>query len=322
MNQTKIRKFNAQRLSSFAPYVGLLLVILFYVLVMVSEDLRIDLIRIRSIASNILLTATVSIGAVYAFSCGAIDMSMSGSVCLTAILGALICKATGSILLTFAVCIVVGLLLGALKGVLANVMRVPVFIVTIVSGMVFSSLGAVLMGDETIISLSDYFNATTNQIVIGCVVVLIVFYLVALVLFNYTTFGKSAKLLGSNKRSAEQSGIKTRRIMMKAFLIGGIAVGVAAIFVILQTKTVTQATGNSLGNDMMVSVVLGGMPISGGSKSKISAAIVGAATITILNTALTVLGLTVGYIQIVRGFLFLIVIFVTSMSYRGKLLPR
>ena len=110
--------------------------------------------------------------------------------------------------------------------------------------------------------------------------------------------------------------------MLKAFLVGGVAIGLAAIFVILQTKTVTQTTGGSLGNDMMVAVVLGRMPISGGSKSKISAAIVGAATITILNTALTVLGLTVGYIQIVRGLLFLTVVFVTSMTYRGKQLPR
>lgn len=73
---------------------------------------------------------------------------------------------------------------------------------------------------------------------------------------------------------------------------------------------------------MMVAVVLGGMPLSGGSKSRISAALIGAATITILNTALTVMGLTIGYIQIVRGILFLGVVFVTSMAYRGKLLPR
>ncbi len=315
-------KFNKQKLFSLAPYAGLVLVILFYLWAMAQEGISVDFIRIRSILGNIIMTAIVSIGAVYAFSSGAIDMSMSGSVCLTAIIGALVCRSTGSVPLAFAACMVIALLLGLFKGLLAIFMHVPAFIVTIVGGSIFSALGAVLMGKETILSLSSYFNTTANSVVVTGVCLLVAFYIVALILFNYTSFGKSAKLLGGNMRSAAQSGIKANSIMLKAFLIGGIAIGLAAIFVILQTKTVTQTTGGSLGNDMMVAVVLGGMPISGGSKSKISAAVVGASTITILNTALTVLGLTVGYIQIVRGLLFLTVVFVTSMTYRGKLLPR
>lgn len=318
----KREKWNSSKLFSLAPYAGLVLVILFYLWAMSREGLAVDWIRIRSIAGNIIVTAVVAVGAVYAFSCGAIDMSMSGSVCLTAIIGALVCRATGSVPAAFAACIASALALGLLKGTLAILMHVPVFIVTIVGGTVFSALGAVLMGTETTLSLSEYFDTTANGVVITGVLMLLILYLAALVLFNYTAFGKSAKLLGGNPRSAIQSGIRADRIMLKAFLVGGLAVGLAAVFVILQTKTVTQATGGSIGNDMMVAVVLGGMPISGGSKSKISAAMVGASTITILNTALTVLGLTVGYIQIVRGVLFLIVVFVTSMSYRGKLLPR
>lgn len=316
------KKINTQKLFSLAPYAGLILVILFYLWAMANEGITVDYIRIRTILGNIITTAIVSVGAVYAFSSGAIDMSMSGSVCLTAIIGALVCKATESVPLAFAACMAVAIALGLFKGLMAIFMHVPAFIVTIVGGSIFSALGAVLMGKETTLSLSNYFNTTADGVVITGVAILLVFYIAALILFNYTSFGKSAKLLGGNPRSASQSGIKANSVMLKAFLVGGVAIGLAAIFVILQTKTVTQTTGGSLGNDMMVAVVLGGMPISGGSKSKISAAIVGAATITILNTALTVLGLTVGYIQIVRGLLFLTVVFVTSMTYRGKLLPR
>lgn len=314
--------FSKGKLYSLAPYLGLILVILFYLWAMAREGITVDYIRVRSIVGNIIVTATVSIGAVYAFSCGAIDMSMSGSVCLTAIVGALVCKASGSVLLAFLACMVIALLLGLAKGLLAVLMHVPAFIITIVCGTIFTALGAVLMGRETSLSLSAYFDITTNGVVIAGVVLLLCLYAVALTLFNYTSLGKSAKILGGNARSAFQSGIKVNHIMVKAFLMGGVAIGLAAVFVILQTKTITQSTGGSLGNDMMVAVVLGGMPISGGSKSKISAALVGATTITILNTALTVLGLTVGYIQIVRGLLFLVVVFVTSMAYRGKLLPR
>lgn len=320
--QEKKPAIRREQIFSMAPLVGLVLVIIFYVVVMAQAGIAIDMIRIRSIVGNIILTAIVAIGAVYAFAGGALDMSMSGSVCCTAIIGALVCRATNSVAVMFVTCMVVAILFGVLKGVLACYMHVPVFIVTIVLGTLLSSLGAVLMGNETTISLSSYFNTTPASVVYVGVAMVVVFYVIALVLFNYTKVGKSIKLLGGNPKSAVQSGISANRNMIIAFLIGGVAVGLAAIFAILQTKTITQATGGSLGNDMMVAVVLGGMPLSGGSKSKISAALIGSATITILNTALTVMGLTVGYIQIVRGILFLGVVFVTSMAYRGKLLPR
>lgn len=316
------KKIGKEKLFSYAPYAGLLLVILFYVCVMGAKEIPIDIVRIRSIVGNIIMTALVSIGAVYAFSCGAIDMSMSGSVCLAAISGALAGRAANSLAVTIIVCMAAAIVLGALKGFLAVNMHVPAFIVTIVAGSIFSALASVMMGSETMIGMSSVFTTRSGTVEWIGLTMLTVFYIAALVLFNYTAFGKSTRLMGGNPRSAAQSGIKTDRMLILAFIIGGIAIGLAAIFVILQTKTVSQTTGAKLGNDMMVAVVLGGMPISGGSKSKISAAVIGASTITILNTTLTILGLTVGSIQIVRGLLFLLVVFVTSMAYRGKLLPR
>lgn len=316
-----LKKYKS-KIFSLAPAIGLVLVCIFYVVVMNNAGIPIDMIRIRSIIGNIIMTAIVSIGAVYAFAGGALDMSMSGSVCCTAIIGALVCRMTNSVPMAFAACMIVAVLIGLIKGVLACYMQVPAFIVTIVFGSLLSAFGAVLMGNETTISLSSYFETTPAQVVYTGAAIVVVFYIVALILFNYTKLGKSIKLLGGNPKSAQQSGVSANKNMIIAFVIGGIAIGLAAIFVILNTKTITQTTAGSLGTDMMVAVVLGGMPLSGGSKSKISAAILGSATITILNTALTVMGLTVGYIQIVRGVLFLTVVFVTSMAYRGRLLPR
>ena len=72
----------------------------------------------------------------------------------------------------------------------------------------------------------------------------------------------------------------------------------------------------------MVALVLGVMPLSGGPRSKISAAIIGAATITILNSGLTIIGVGPGTIQIFRGVIFLAVVLVASLNYRTQLLPR
>ena len=72
----------------------------------------------------------------------------------------------------------------------------------------------------------------------------------------------------------------------------------------------------------MTALVLGGMPLVGGPRSKISAGLVGAATITVLNAGLTMIGLDLATIQTVRAIIFLAVVYVASVSYRTKLLPR
>ena len=74
--------------------------------------------------------------------------------------------------------------------------------------------------------------------------------------------------------------------------------------------------------DVLIALVVGGMPISGGPKYKISAGLVGALTVVVLNSGLTMVGLSTALIQAIRGIVFIVVVLVSSFSYRGKLLPR
>ena len=73
---------------------------------------------------------------------------------------------------------------------------------------------------------------------------------------------------------------------------------------------------------VMVALVLGGMPLTGGPRSRISAGLIGAATITVLNMGLTMMGLSTAMVQIFRAIVFIAVVYVASMTYRTKLLPR
>ena len=104
--------------------------------------------------------------------------------------------------------------------------------------------------------------------------------------------------------------------------MGGVGVALAALISMLSTKTVSSGTGGVVGTNIMVALVLGGMPLSGGPRSRISAALIGSLIITVLNNGLTVLGLSIDIIQLIRGVIFLVVVFITSMTYRTKLLPR
>jgi ribose transport system permease protein len=64
------------------------------------------------------------------------------------------------------------------------------------------------------------------------------------------------------------------------------------------------------------------MPLTGGPRSSIYAGVIGAASITVLTNGLTMMGLPLEVIQTCRGVVFMVVVFIASMSYRTRLLPR
>ena len=77
--------------------------------------------------------------------------------------------------------------------------------------------------------------------------------------------------------------------------------------------------------NIVVAIVFGGMPISGGARSRIYSAVIGGFSYILLNNILKLLiDSNVGYgiSQIVAAVFFLAVVSVTSINYRSKLLPR
>lgn len=312
------KKFDVRLLFKAAPVIGLVLLVLFFAIM--SDGRSISAANIKILFNQVIFTALISIGGIFAFAMGAIDMSMSGSVCCVAILAALAGVATNSFPVMIVVCIIASVLLGVLKSVLETYLNVPVFMVTIVLGMALSSLGNVLLGTQSNLSVAALVGS--GQQTELYIALLVIFYLVAMFLFNYTKFGKSVRILGGNPKTAEQVGIHVQNVKLKAYLMGAASICLTAIVILLRSKSVNANTASSLGMDMMVAIVLGGMPLSGGAKSKIAASLIGAAIITVLNNGLMVIGVDSGMIQLVRGILFLVVVFITGFSYRTNLLTR
>ena len=89
------------------------------------------------------------------------------------------------------------------------------------------------------------------------------------------------------------------------------------------TPSVTTTTAGDIGMNIMVAIVFGGMPIAGGARSKIYAAVVGGFSYIILNNILDLLiDSTSGYgiTQIVSAVFFLVVVYVAKMCIRDRLM--
>ena len=82
-----------------------------------------------------------------------------------------------------------------------------------------------------------------------------------------------------------------------------------------------KGTGDGYAMDIMVALLLGGMPLSGGMKSKLSSSLVGAFTYVILSNGLILSGVDTKQVYVIKALVFLAVILVTCRKKNG-VLPR
>ena len=107
-----------------------------------------------------------------------------------------------------------------------------------------------------------------------------------------------------------------------AFIMSGIGVGLGACLSIVYAPTLTRNTASSVGMDVIIAIVFGGMPVSGGARSKIYAAVIGAFSMTLLSQIMVMFNLNSGIGQMVKAAIFILVVFLATSDQRGKMLPR
>jgi ribose transport system permease protein len=77
--------------------------------------------------------------------------------------------------------------------------------------------------------------------------------------------------------------------------------------------------------NIFIAIVFGGMPISGGARSRIHAALIGGFSFILLNDILELIidsSAAYGITQLISAVFFLLVVYVTSLNYRTSMLPR
>jgi ribose transport system permease protein len=319
-----MKKQNWTIVKNMFPILGFFLIVLIFSIA--TGGAMLAKVSLQSLLNQVMTISLVSIGAVFIFGSGNFDLSLSGSVALSAVLAGYAAIATGNLLIALLTSISVALLVSLLKGVFAAFIDVPLFIVTIVLGSMITALVLVIMGDDATIYLSEAVKEipsfTFGELTAINLVILGGYFVFCLILFNYTSLGRKIKLIGGNQVTARHLGINLPWVKISAFLVSGLGVGLAAFALLIRTRTVGTTSAGSVGMNVLVALVLGGMPLTGGPRSRISAGLVGAASIAVLNAGLTMVGFSLAMVQISRAIIFLAIVYLASMSYRTKLLPR
>lgn len=320
----KMKKFDLKKqILNLASLMGLLILFAVFLIIGTSKDINVSY-GMRSIVNQSVIVATVATGAIFIYTLGSFDISLGASVAVSALLGGMAYNATGNLFIMLLVNIGVAIFVALFNSVLASVFNLPVFVTTIAMLSVLNALVQVLIRiNNTGAEIAVPRDAVAALNTVGFkILVLALFFLFCLFIFNFTKVGRKQKLLGGNPVCARLTGISGKKMAIIAFAISGLGAGLGAFLSTIYAPTLTRNTGSSIGMDVIIAIVFGGMPVSGGARSKITAAVIGAFSMTLLSQIMTLLNLNSGIGQMVKAVIFLLVVFIATFNQRGKMLPR
>ena len=313
---SSIKKFTESRIfNQILPIV--FLIVLCAVFGILTDGRFTKLTSLKIILDQALIVGTVAIGGAFIFATGNTALSMGATTLLSATVACVVYNATGSTFLMVATAIGMGVALMIFSAILSTILNVRVLFVTVVMMALLSAIQQSILGGGTVAVPFALVNslASSNFHYISFAV----FFIAAIVVFNFTEVGRSLKMIGTNRVCADMTGISYKKFLLIAFIIGGVGCGVGAMIAIIRAGSISTTSLSSLNMDVMLALVLGGMSIFGGSKSFVYAGVVGSITVVALNQGLLMVGVDASYIQAIRGVIFLALV-VTSQE-RPKGLP-
>lgn len=204
--------------------------------------------------------------------------------------------------------ILAGAAIGAINGFFYVNRKIKSFIVTICTMFLFrgfikyATTNAPVTGSASLSLTYD-----TVPLKLTCMIVIVA---VAFFFFNFTKFGIYLKAIGAGEKAAKFAGIRTDRMKFWVYVLAGAMTGFAAFVSVVHTGSVTSSGGNQLETQILIALVLGGMPISGGAKVRFENIIVGSLLYTILQSGLQMMGITTQTMQMIQGVIFLLFVYI------------
>lgn len=291
--------------STLLPLFGLIAIVVIFA---VLTDMKIvEGNSINLILSQVYVLMISSFGVFMVMTVGGLDLSQGSILGISSIVISYL--SFYSIPLAVIGGIASGACIGAINGLFLVKFKIPSFIVTICTMYLFRGLCAYLTTNAPVSALTSITMLNTMEFKI---VLTLAVLIIGTLLFRYTKLGITLKAIGAGETAARFSGIRTDRVKFLVFLAAGAITGFAAFISVIKVGSVTATAGNQLEIQILIALVLGGMPISGGAKVRISNIIIGALIFCVLNNGLVMLGFDSAVQQLIKGVIFMIVVALTT----------
>ncbi|TIN30738.1 MAG: ABC transporter permease [Mesorhizobium sp.] len=219
----------------------------------------------------------------------------------------------------------VGILIGAVNGLLITRLNVAPFIATL--GVLYVARGLALLSSDgrtfpNLVGKPEL--GTTGFGFLGAgrllglpvaIWILIVIALGAAYLAKYTPLGRHIFAVGGNERASRISGVRVNMVKMFVYMFSGFCAAIVGLIISSELMASHPATGESFELNAIAAAVLGGTSMSGG-RGTIGGTIVGAFVIGILSDGLVMMGVSSFWQMVIKGLVIIVAVVVDQAQRR------
>lgn len=286
------------------PFLSLVAVVAGFALL--SGGRTLNMANCRKIFEQSFSLLIVAGAAVFLLSQNCLDMSVGAIIGMAGAVAALVSKV--NIPLAFLAALGVGLLIGLVNGILHGVLGINAMIATLSMSFILRGLLLIICKSGTLGIAVGMYDLDHVGLKMG---VCVVFLGVSWFFFQFHSYGKKCRAVGAGETAAVQSGVPVCFIKIFSYLFMGAAAGIAGFFTVIRTGAAMYNTGNMVEFDILIALILGGMPINGGVGSRFRSALIGVLILGILNNGMVLLGLNTYPQLITKGIIFILVLAMT-----------
>ncbi len=258
------------------------------------------------------ISAIIAFGMTFVILTGGIDLSVGSTLALTGAVAASLLAGGFDPILSMGIALILGLILGAINGVIITKGKVAPFIATLATMTVYRGLTLVYTNGKPISGLGDHasFQLFGKGYFLGIpipVITTLITFGILYFILHKTTFGRRVYAVGGNEEAAKLSGINADRVKIAVYAISGFLAALSALILTSRLNSAQPTAGQSYELDAIAAVVLGGTSLNGG-KGWIFGTLIGALIIGVLNNGMNLIGVSSFWQQVVKGIVILLAV--------------
>ena len=274
-------------------------------------------------ASSQAMKGFILIGVLLLLVTGDFDLSVGAGMALVGVCMAWVMAHTHNLFLGIMTGLGVGLTIGFINGFLVTRLKMASFIATLGTMYMSRSLCNVITQGKAIPlkspGISAFFNSYLAYLPLTFIM-LVLFAVVMAILLGKHKYFRRLYYTGANERGAFMLGINTNRVRWAMFIFSGLMMSISGVVYTSMLTSAVPLGFSGLEMTMIAVAVIGGASLKGGQGSVLGC-ILGMLLITLISSAMTIIGISPNWAGAILGATLLIASILDAILEKGVHLP-
>ncbi len=297
--------------------IGLVLVAMI-VIASISSKYFLTLYNMQSLIRDLAFIGMIGIAQSLLLLVGELDLSVGKIASLCGILGGMMMVNAGiNPYVAFVIAVLLGAVFGAINGTIITKLRLNAMVVTIGMTGVYGGINLVITKGKAVTGIPKDIYILGKGSFLG-IPIPFIFTLIVLAIIIFvvkkTKTGRYIYAIGNSREAAKILGIQVDKIRVLIYSIVGMISALAGMLYVARLGSAQSSIGENWPMNSIAASVIGGVALTGGIGNP-AGALIGAGIIAVIQNMIVLLGVNVYWQSAVSGFIVVIAISFSSISF-------